>query len=378
MLWRQSLICGSVEWSCGCRGIAAEQPDLKGFLSTQRHVAGLSLQWVLFGSSGHKRRPAPGGPLRHYNKCTGELAYQMKCMASTFHLCSTAMLGDTVHDCAYRCACSPSDTAHAAMRKRSRHRGIHVGVCGMNAHLYRHMGGRPSEEPAVVLGDGTPLRTHLSSVEAAAREADRRRARSGSPRKSPARGHASAHAGRSLRATAESTSSVAQEIPGVAQETGLAALHSDGAHAPHACIGARGKRERVCMQGRRCAARTAGTWMAACTRRTARLRAGAHWCCSTTSHARSTTMSRASCLARPASTRTSSVASSRARHQQPHALATPHAPPHPPMKRSSTHSRSSRTSLAPPPSARPLPSAATHSAAAPRDAAASCDPAARH
>ena len=91
---------------CHCRGEAAEEPDLKAFLLKNRNAAGLSLQWLLFGSSGHKRRPEPGGPLRHYSTCTGELAYQMKCMASTFHLCDTPMLGDTVHDCAYKYAAS--------------------------------------------------------------------------------------------------------------------------------------------------------------------------------------------------------------------------------------------------------------------------------
>ena len=88
-------------------------------LSDFRGNAGLSLQWVLFGSSGHVSRPTPGGPLAHYHKCTGELSYQMKCMANMFHAADHMMVGNTVHDCTYRCAllrtCAWSHASHMSL-----------------------------------------------------------------------------------------------------------------------------------------------------------------------------------------------------------------------------------------------------------------------
>ena len=87
-----------------CRGVAAPEPDLKGVLHDFRGNAGLSLQWVLFGSSGHEKRPTPGGPLAHYHKCTGKLSFQMKCMANMYHASHHVLVGNTVHDCTYKCA----------------------------------------------------------------------------------------------------------------------------------------------------------------------------------------------------------------------------------------------------------------------------------
>ena len=85
-----------------CRGVAARKPDLKGVLRGFKGNAGLSMQWVMFGSSGHVERP-PGGPLAHYTRCTGHLSFQMKCMANMYHATHHMMVGNTVHDCTYRC-----------------------------------------------------------------------------------------------------------------------------------------------------------------------------------------------------------------------------------------------------------------------------------
>ena len=85
-----------------CRGVAAKSPNLKSVLTSFKGNAGLSMQWVMFGSSGHVKRPTPGGPLAHYHQCTGKLSFQMKCMANMFHASHHMMVGNTVHDCTYR------------------------------------------------------------------------------------------------------------------------------------------------------------------------------------------------------------------------------------------------------------------------------------
>ena len=96
--------------------MALEEPDLKGYLMRHRGAAGLSLQWVLFGSSGHRDRPA-GGPLRHFNKCSNQLSYQMKCMASSHHLHEHPFIAPLVlHSCCYKCvsvsfSCSDNKTS---------------------------------------------------------------------------------------------------------------------------------------------------------------------------------------------------------------------------------------------------------------------------
>lgn len=91
-----------------CRGVAAKSPDLKEVLRSFKGNAGLSMQWVMFGSSGHVKRPTPGGPLAHYHQCTGKLSFQMKCMANMYHASHHMMVGNTVHDCTYRCEHCPT------------------------------------------------------------------------------------------------------------------------------------------------------------------------------------------------------------------------------------------------------------------------------
>lgn len=87
-----------------CSKLADEEPDLKGFLAKQKGATGLALQRVLFGSSGFEQRPGPGGPLRHYTKCKDLLSFPSKCMASSFHLCTTPFTNPADLDsCAYKC-----------------------------------------------------------------------------------------------------------------------------------------------------------------------------------------------------------------------------------------------------------------------------------
>ena len=80
-----------------------EEPDLKAFMRKHRGAAGLTLQWVMFGSSGIRDRPTPGGPLRHFNKCSAELSFEMKCLAASHHLAETPFIHPYfIHACCYK------------------------------------------------------------------------------------------------------------------------------------------------------------------------------------------------------------------------------------------------------------------------------------
>ena len=86
-------------------GVAVEEPDLKAFMRRHRGAAGLTLQWVMFGSSGIRERPTPGGPLRHFNKCSDQLSFEMKCFAASHHLSETPFIHPYfIHACCYKCA----------------------------------------------------------------------------------------------------------------------------------------------------------------------------------------------------------------------------------------------------------------------------------
>lgn len=66
---------------------------------------GLSLQWVMFGSSGIRDRPETGGPLQHFDKCLDELSHDMKCFASSYHLADYPFIGpEFIHSCCYQYA----------------------------------------------------------------------------------------------------------------------------------------------------------------------------------------------------------------------------------------------------------------------------------
>ena len=60
------------------------------------------MQWVLFGAAGNKDRPA-AGQLAGFNRCTGVLSKQMKCLGSAFWLHETRTFRPThVHQCTFR------------------------------------------------------------------------------------------------------------------------------------------------------------------------------------------------------------------------------------------------------------------------------------
>lgn len=90
---------------CICRGQAVQEPHLKKHLQTRRGAAGLTLQWVMFGSGGHRDRPQPGGPLRHFDECSDKLSFEMKCLAASHHLCDVPFIKPTfLHACGYKYA----------------------------------------------------------------------------------------------------------------------------------------------------------------------------------------------------------------------------------------------------------------------------------
>jgi hypothetical protein len=60
------------------------------------------MQWVLFGSAGHKSRPTEG-QLKGFDRCTGVLAKQMKCLGSSFWFHPHATFRPMhVHQCSFR------------------------------------------------------------------------------------------------------------------------------------------------------------------------------------------------------------------------------------------------------------------------------------
>eukprot|EP00892_Ulva_mutabilis_P002018 jgi/Ulvmu1/11817/UM080_0028.1 len=64
----------------------AEQGALKDVMRRHfRYTAAVSLQWVLFGTSGRRDRP-PGGQLRGFQKCAASLSKQMKCLGNAYWL----------------------------------------------------------------------------------------------------------------------------------------------------------------------------------------------------------------------------------------------------------------------------------------------------
>ena len=83
-------------------------PDLKEALLRRAHHAGIALQWILYGTSGHTDRPpGPGGPLAHYTRCTGELSTYMKCLARVSELADVGTpFRKPQHACVYKCVLS--------------------------------------------------------------------------------------------------------------------------------------------------------------------------------------------------------------------------------------------------------------------------------
>lgn len=97
-----------------CRGEAVTDRDaLKTALRRSfRYTAAVSMQSVLFGSGGHTTRP-PGGQLAGFQRCTGVLSQQMRCLGSSYWLHDAAsFLPKRTQQCTLRCA----RHAHAAGR----------------------------------------------------------------------------------------------------------------------------------------------------------------------------------------------------------------------------------------------------------------------
>ena len=79
---------------------------MKQVLSRRPADAGIALQWVLFGTSGHLQRPtAAPGTLRHYTRCSGQLSTYMKCLARPRELAADVVVPfrKPQHSCVYRC-----------------------------------------------------------------------------------------------------------------------------------------------------------------------------------------------------------------------------------------------------------------------------------
>lgn len=109
---------------------AVTEPDaLKVVLRKSfRYVASVSMQWVLFGSGGHKDRPAEG-QLKGFNQCTGVLSKQMKCLGSSFWFHYRATFRPThVHQCTFRCAALCGAVPGTAM-KTGKHARVLLSRC---------------------------------------------------------------------------------------------------------------------------------------------------------------------------------------------------------------------------------------------------------
>lgn len=89
-----------------CRGRAVtERGALKTALRRSfRYTAAVSMQSVLFGSGGHETQP-PSGQLAGFQRCTGVLSQQMKCLGNSywFHKAAT-FLRKRTQQCTIRCA----------------------------------------------------------------------------------------------------------------------------------------------------------------------------------------------------------------------------------------------------------------------------------
>eukprot|EP00892_Ulva_mutabilis_P003770 jgi/Ulvmu1/1765/UM118_0004.1 len=80
-----------------------ERDALKEVLRASfRYTSAVSMQWVLFGSSGHKDPPKEG-QLAGFDRCTGVLSNQMKCLGNTFWLYNNLTFRPLhVHQCTLR------------------------------------------------------------------------------------------------------------------------------------------------------------------------------------------------------------------------------------------------------------------------------------
>ena len=82
-----------------------EPNSLKEVLKSRfRYTGAVSLQWVLFGSAGHIQKPVDG-QLASYDRCTGMLSKQMKCIGNLYWTYPDVIFRPLhVHQCTLQCA----------------------------------------------------------------------------------------------------------------------------------------------------------------------------------------------------------------------------------------------------------------------------------
>jgi Glycosyltransferase family 92 len=100
----QERVCLRRRCRSDCRNQAITEKDsLKTVLHNSfRYTAAVSMQWVLFGSAMHKEMPEEG-QLAGFNRCTGLLSKQMKCLGNTYWFHHQATFRPThVHQCNFR------------------------------------------------------------------------------------------------------------------------------------------------------------------------------------------------------------------------------------------------------------------------------------
>jgi hypothetical protein len=83
-----------------CRDETIPTP-LKQLLDGHRMSAAVAMHWVMFGSSGRKKRPAEGGVLARYTKCNAMPIKTVKVIVNTWFVLRDA---GHPHNFYYRCA----------------------------------------------------------------------------------------------------------------------------------------------------------------------------------------------------------------------------------------------------------------------------------
>lgn len=93
------------------QAVLCRDEALKDVLNDYKQYAGLSVHWVLVGSSGMGTRPPEGGVLRHYGMCAGKGRHLVKTIANTQFL---ENISTHPHNFQFRCAVlSPNFTVSA-------------------------------------------------------------------------------------------------------------------------------------------------------------------------------------------------------------------------------------------------------------------------
>lgn len=118
---RRSPVCSTLAYrdsghAC-CREKADRRPGaLKKLMGSYfRYNAVVSMQWLLFGSNGHKTPPEEG-QLEGFQRCTGVPSRQMKCFANTYWFHQSGVFKtNQVHQSVFRCHPSPDAVDRASL-----------------------------------------------------------------------------------------------------------------------------------------------------------------------------------------------------------------------------------------------------------------------